>query len=100
MLECLETYQLPCFIKGVFGIECPVCGLQRAFFLLLKGDVWTSISTWPALIPLLFFLALSIARILGLEKISMKWLKSSGFICLALILISYLFKFIKDTYLS
>ena len=38
-------------------VECPGCGIQRAFVLLLKGQVWDSIVMYPGLIPLiaLFF---------------------------------------------
>lgn len=28
-----------CLIKNVFGIECPSCGVSRAWLALLKGDI-------------------------------------------------------------
>lgn len=28
-----------CFIKNTFGVECPSCGISRAWFALLRGRV-------------------------------------------------------------
>lgn len=47
---------LSCPIKEMTGHECPGCGIQRAFVLLLKGDVLESIIMFPALIPTLLML--------------------------------------------
>src|ERR1051325_11304177 len=55
IIHWLETHQLACFYKSTFGIECPGCGAQRAFILLLKGNISQSFFTYP---PLLFFLSL------------------------------------------
>jgi hypothetical protein len=52
----LETHQLPCFYKHSLGIDCPGCGMQTAFLLLLKGRLLDSIITYPALLPTLFIL--------------------------------------------
>lgn len=35
------------------SIDCPGCGMQSAFILLLKGDIVSSFLTHPALIPLI-----------------------------------------------
>jgi hypothetical protein len=56
MVEWLEKHQIPCIYKYLLGIDCPTCGFQRAFLLLLKGDVWKSIQTYPALIPTIILL--------------------------------------------
>lgn len=42
-----------CLYHKYLGIECPGCGMQRAFLLLLKGEVWESIKMYPALIPII-----------------------------------------------
>ena len=44
---------MPCFYKKFLGMECPGCGMQRAFIELLKGDFIDSIKTFPALIPMM-----------------------------------------------
>ena len=67
-LAWLEEHQLPCLLKGVFGIECPGCGFQTAVLLLLKGELWESVKTYPGLIPLAVFVGLAIAHFMGVKK--------------------------------
>lgn len=56
-IDWLESSQGSCVWVSTVGVECPGCGIQRAFILLLKGHIWESIVMYPALIPLiaLFF---------------------------------------------
>lgn len=98
MFEWLETHQLPCLFKAIFGVICPGCGFQRSILYLLQGRVIDSFYSWPALLPLFAFLCLMGLRILGIEKINNRMLKSVGFFCLVTILISYLFKLITVNY--
>lgn len=51
MIRWLETHMLTCPIKSAFGIDCPGCGMQRAFISLLKGNVLESLQYHAALIP-------------------------------------------------
>jgi hypothetical protein len=37
----------------MFGIDCPGCGMQRAFLALLSGDIYQSLKLHPAALPLL-----------------------------------------------
>ncbi len=53
MLESLENNAPGCFFKSTFGIDCPGCGMTRAFFALLKGDLMGSLAYNPGLIPFL-----------------------------------------------
>lgn len=48
-----SEHQLPCFWKHYFDIDCPFCGFQRSVIALLQGDIWKSITLFPALLPLL-----------------------------------------------
>lgn len=98
MLEWLEAHQLPCMFKAVFGIECPGCGFQRAVLLLLHGQLAASFLTWPGLFPLALWMLLVIGRGCGFKKISGELLKNSAFVCLIIILISYLLKLMFNTY--
>jgi hypothetical protein len=54
LIEWLESNMLPCFYSKHLGISCLGCGMQRAFILLLKGDVAGSLAHYPALIPIMF----------------------------------------------
>jgi len=38
------------------GMECPGCGMQRAFIELLKGNIIESIKIYPALIPMIIMI--------------------------------------------
>ncbi|MBK7669466.1 MAG: DUF2752 domain-containing protein [Sphingobacteriaceae bacterium] len=37
----------------MFGIDCPGCGMTRAFFALIRGNLMESLSYNPGLIPFL-----------------------------------------------
>lgn len=92
MLDWLEAHQLPCLVRRYLGVECPGCGFQTALLLLLHGEWKAAFFAYPALYPLILFVALGLLRICGVKKISQGWLKITGFACLAAILISYLLK--------
>ncbi|MGZ4034866.1 MAG: DUF2752 domain-containing protein [Bacteroidia bacterium] len=77
------------------GKDCPGCGSQRAFLLLLKGNLWESICMYPALIPvMIMFLFLIIHLIFKFNKGGI-YLKYNFIIVMSIIIISYLFKIIR-----
>ena len=53
LIHWLEQHMLSCPYKEGLGIDCPGCGLQRAFVALLRGDVAESLVLYPALLPML-----------------------------------------------
>jgi threonine/homoserine/homoserine lactone efflux protein len=53
MLEWLQNNAPGCFFKSTFGIDCPGCGMTRAFFALLRGNLMESLAYNPGLIPFL-----------------------------------------------
>jgi hypothetical protein len=63
MIDWLEKHLTPCFLKSHFGFDCPGCGMQRAFIALLKGDLATSLSYHPALIPFILTFAVLIVNL-------------------------------------
>jgi hypothetical protein len=93
MPEWFENHQLPCFYHQVLGLECPICGFQTAFILLLKGEFLKSISVYPALIPSLLLMVLLGSWLIFRKPGPMiiKWLAWSD---LALILGSWLVRII------
>ena len=64
LIEWLEQHQAPCSWKEHFGVECPGCGMQRAFIELLKGNIWDSVCLYPALIPLMVLLIYTFLHLL------------------------------------
>jgi hypothetical protein len=57
LVSFFENNMLTCSIKGLTGLECPGCGMQRALVSLLRGNLSESIMHHPALIPLIFTIA-------------------------------------------
>lgn len=92
LIHWLETHQLPCFYKHSLGIECPGCGMQTAFILLLKGNFMESIIAYPALLPTLFMLGfLSLHLIYNFKKGAVI-LKFSFIFTVAIMIFNYIIK--------
>ena len=57
LINWLENNSLSCSFQKYFGIECPGCGFQSSLIALLKGEISESIHLYPALPPILSFIA-------------------------------------------
>lgn len=88
----LEAHQLPCMFKAVTHFECPGCGLQRSFILLVKGDVAASIGRYPALIPILFLFVFLLIHLIFKIKNGAAVLKYTYFFCAGIIMVSYIYR--------
>ena len=55
-IEWLKSHGVPCFYKEIFGYECPGCGMQTAFILLLEGRFSESFFAYPPLLFVAFLL--------------------------------------------
>lgn len=53
MINWIEKHLLACPIKSATGIDCPGCGMQRAFIFLFKGELKQSFIAHPSVIPML-----------------------------------------------
>jgi hypothetical protein len=53
LVDWMERNMLTCPSKKWLHMECPGCGLQRSVIALFRGDLPTSLSLYPATIPLL-----------------------------------------------
>jgi len=58
IINWLENRSLSCSFQKYFGIECPGCGFQSSLVALLKGEFSESILLYPALLPMLSFIAM------------------------------------------
>src|SRR5690606_385233 len=47
-----EDFMFPCLNKQLFSIECMGCGIQRATFLVFKGDFILAFKMYPAIYTL------------------------------------------------
>ena len=56
LVDWMERNMLTCPSKKWLHVECPGCGLQRSVIALFRGDIQTSLSLYPATIPLLVLL--------------------------------------------
>ncbi len=56
LVDWMERNMLVCPSKKWLHVECPGCGLQRSVIALFRGDIQTSLSLYPATIPMLVML--------------------------------------------
>ena len=56
LADWLEKHQIPCFYKSYFGMDCPGCGMQRAFIALLRGHILDAFKLYPALFTIILML--------------------------------------------
>ena len=80
---------LPCAYKSLLGIDCPFCGAQRSFFLLLKGDLAGSWQMYPPLLPVLLCAALFVTHLVNKKAIPANRIKLFSLIVLGIVMISY-----------
>ena len=90
----LEKHQLPCLFKQITHVDCPGCGLQRSFLLLLSGDVVGSLKMYPALIPIILLFGFLLLHLMIKIKNGTVILKYSYIFCAGIIMLSYIYKLI------
>lgn len=98
LIEFLEEHQGTCFYKEYFGVECPGCGIQRSFILLLKGDVWGSIQLYPPLILWLLLFTFLFAHLIFRFKGGARIIKYAVISVTTITLINYIAKLIFTYY--
>ncbi|QXP64920.1 DUF2752 domain-containing protein [Polaribacter sp. R2A056_3_33] len=87
-----NDYLLPCLNKSLFGIDCPGCGIQRAFMLLIKGDFVAAFKMYPAIYTLLLFGLFILITFKSRFKNKQKIIISFATINVLVIVISYCIK--------
>lgn len=90
----LESHQLPCMFKSVTHFDCPGCGFQRSFILLLEGRIRDSFFMYPALLPILLLFMFLILQVKMKFKNGASILKYGYFFCASVILVSYIYKIV------
>lgn len=97
IINWLEAHQLPCIFKTLTHIDCPGCGMQRSFILLIKGDVAASFLMYPALVPIFLLFAFLILHTFLKIKNGAAILKYAYIFCAGIILVSYIYKITTKT---
>ncbi|MBI9053873.1 MAG: DUF2752 domain-containing protein [Bacteroidales bacterium] len=92
IIEWLESHLLSCSYKKYLGIECPGCGMQRAFIELLKGNLYESIILYPALIPTIFLMFYLILHLVFKFRNGANVLKIAFIINVSIMVLNYIYK--------
>lgn len=90
----LDAHQLPCMFKTVTHFDCPGCGIQRSFILLMRGDVTGSLLLYPALMPIILLFMFLILHVSIKIKQGAKILKFGYIFCVSVMLVSYIYKLV------
>jgi hypothetical protein len=92
IIKWLESHMATCFYKKYFGMDCPGCGMQRAFIQLLKGNIWESLKLYPALLPTIFLVIYLILHIIFDFKKGASVVKYSFILTAIIVMINYFAK--------
>ncbi len=90
----LETHQLPCMFKAVTHFNCPGCGMQRSFVLLMKGDITGSFFMFPALIPIILMFTFLFLHLMFKIKNGATILKYTYILSVVIVMVSYIYKLV------
>jgi hypothetical protein len=88
----MEKYMLPCMNKQLFGIECPGCGMQRSFLLLMKGHFVDAFFMFPAIYTTILFVGLLALHLLDKSRSYQKIIITTAILNGAIMIISYIYK--------
>jgi len=85
---------LPCVFKQFYGLDCPGCGLQRSFILLLQGEFVSSFKMYPPLIPtVITFFVFYLDKIFDLIS-NKRIFNNTGLVLLVMIFANFLIKIV------
>lgn len=86
---------IECSWKTYFGIECLTCGFQRSFWLLLKGDLINSFYVFPATVPFLLTVLITILHIKFKFRKGTFWILGMFITTVVLISVNYVVKIVN-----
>jgi hypothetical protein len=92
MFKWLEDHSLPCAYKYLLGIDCPLCGSQRATFFLLRGELIKSFQMYPPLIPVLLLSVLLMAKLIFRKRFNQKHIYRFATFVLIIVAVNYVIK--------
>ena len=92
MIDWLEAHMGTCAFVKYLNIECPGCGIQRAFIALLRGEFSQSIHLFPALIPYITTILLLIVQMIFRFQKGAYIIMYSFIISVVIMMLSYIIK--------
>ena len=94
ILFSLDEFMLPCITKKFIGIDCPGCGLQRSFSLLIHGEFIAAFKMYPPVYSLIILLVFLFIRNFIQIKYANKIIVTLTLITVVFILTNYILKFV------
>jgi hypothetical protein len=94
MIDWLEAHMGTCAFVSYFNIECPGCGIQRAFIALLRGDLSSSLSHFPALLPYLSTIAFMLLHLMFKFKNGALYAMWGFVLSVVIMVVSYIVKLV------
>ena len=88
----MVNHLLPCAYKSLFGIDCPICGFQRALVFLLHGDIKQSFLIYPPLLPAAFLIIIFALHLLNNKLVKRIFLIYYSLFVLIIITVNYFIK--------
>lgn len=88
----MEKYLLPCAYKYFFSIDCPMCGFQRAFIFMLKGEIKESFLIYPPFLPVLLLIFIFAIHLFNKQLVNRKKMIYCSSIVLSIITLNYFIK--------
>lgn len=92
----LEKYMIPCMNKKIFGFDCPGCGMQRAFVMVLKGEFTDAFFMFPAIYTFIAFFGFIILNFFDKKRNYHKIIIGLGIINGLIMIISYIYKILNQ----
>lgn len=96
MISLLDL-MFPCAYKLWLGIDCPACGGQRAFYLLIRGKIGNSFLMYPPLIPVLLCVILWLLHLLNKKWVGSRFIRRFSVCVLAIVIFNYIYKLVSGS---
>ncbi|MBL7922428.1 MAG: DUF2752 domain-containing protein [Bacteroidia bacterium] len=78
----------------MFGVDCPGCGMQRAFIALLRGDLLASLKYNASLIPFLITIFYTIGHLIFSFKNGAKCIVLLFSVTVSVLVVNFVIKLI------
>ena len=88
----MDEFMMPCLSKSIFGIDCFGCGTQRAFVLLLRGDVFGAFKMFPAIFTTILLFGVIALHFLDKSRNYHKLIIGTAIVNAVIMVIAYIYK--------